>query len=121
MKIPSHIKGSSKVIGYFSYTNNNHVSCDGDACIIAGSPEAMRDYLERQPLAVSEQDFIKKTRFGEIIEGLRLGGSYALDEESYRRFFINAMNNNMDCILPDEFFSDLGADMHFIRMQAVGG
>jgi hypothetical protein len=30
---------------------------------------------------------IRKTRFGEIIQGMRLGGAYAFDAEAYGRFF----------------------------------
>jgi hypothetical protein len=29
---------------------------------------------------------IRKTRFGEIAQGMRLGGAYAFDSESYSRF-----------------------------------
>ena len=119
MKIPKHIKGGSKVIGYFSYTHAKHVTCDGDACIIAGSSEAMKGYLEKQSSVDDEKDFIKKTRFSEIVEGLRGGGAYALDEEAYRRFFLHAKNNSMDCPLPDEFFLEPSATMHFIRIQTA--
>ncbi len=30
---------------------------------------------------------IKKARFGEIIAGMRCGGKYAFDKESYSRFY----------------------------------
>lgn len=30
---------------------------------------------------------IKRTRFGEILRGLQLGGGYAFDEPSYSRFY----------------------------------
>jgi hypothetical protein len=77
--IPANIKEGGKVIGYFSHTAGN-VFCDGDACIVAGSEERMRIYLRKVPSAHG-QDVIKKTRFVEIVEGLRLGGAYVFDEE----------------------------------------
>jgi hypothetical protein len=47
----------------------------------------MQTYLaEIQPEEPSTSK-IKKTRFGEIVSGLRLGAVYAFDEEAYQRFY----------------------------------
>ena len=74
----------SKVIGYFAYSSPQAVVCSGKACIISGSEEAMRQYLLRMGAATKHT--IRKTRFGEIMQGLSLDAAYAFDEESYGRF-----------------------------------
>jgi hypothetical protein len=74
----------SKVIGYFAYSSPQAVVCTGKACVISGSEEAMRAYLSEQ--AMSKRHTIRKTRFGEIMQGLSLGAAYAFDQQSYGRF-----------------------------------
>ncbi len=78
----------SKVIGVFAYRSRTEVVCtDVDACVIVGSEEAMR---RRHIAEVHEWNSdgitIKKTRFGEIVQGLLAGGAYGFDRESYSRF-----------------------------------
>ena len=47
---------------------------------------AMRKYiLEMDPEGAAGHT-VRKTRFGEIMQGLSLGAAYAFDAESYRRF-----------------------------------
>ncbi len=77
----------SKVIGYFAYAPSAEVICTGDACVIAGSYSAMKEYIFEVDPDGQGSDKIKKTRFGEIVKGLRLGAAYAFDEESYGRFY----------------------------------
>ncbi len=78
----------SKVVGYFAYSSPMGVVCtDGDACVISGSMEAMREYLaEMDPVRMSKAT-VRKTRFGEVLRGLQLGGAYAFDKDSYARFY----------------------------------
>lgn len=52
--------------------------------MISGSEGAMRTYL--QEFGAKGGHTIRKTRFGEIMQGIRLGAAYAFDEESYGRF-----------------------------------
>lgn len=120
MKIPRQLKEGSKVIGYFSYTNAGQVFCDGDACVIAGSSEAMKSYLERMPPNSDGRDMIKKTRFGEITNGLGQGGAYAFDEEAYSRFSRHAKNNGMEGLSTKEVFSEFSEAVPFIRIQMLG-
>ena len=76
----------SKVIGCFAYSSRKAVVCSGKACVISGSEMAMRKYiLEMDPEGAAGHT-VRKTRFGEIMQGLRLGAAYAFDAESYRRF-----------------------------------
>ena len=114
--IPTSIKKASKVIGCFSYSSNNTVFCDGDACIIAGSEKSMKAYLQGVPNDGS-RDIIKKTRFGEIIEGLRQRGAYAFDEEAYTRFVQYATYNGMDCSSWEDGLTDLPSSTQFMRIQ----
>lgn len=56
-------------MGQFAYTESKEVLCDGDACIIAGTEEQMRFYLDK--LMGNKNEFIiKKTKFGEIMIGI---------------------------------------------------
>ena len=116
MHIPTHLKDVSKVLGYFSYTESGKVCCDGDACIIAGSEEKMRFYIDNLPKS-GERDIIKKTRFDEVINGLRKGGEYAFDEESYNRFYDLATLNGIEGLPAREMFLDVEEAMHFIIIK----
>jgi hypothetical protein len=118
MRIPKRIRASHKIVGYFSYTDTGQVFCDGDACIIAGSRAKMQSYLEQMPNGDS-RDLIKKTRFGEVIEGLRQGGAYAFDEKAYAIFSECAKNNNMISPSWQDQFKDSPEVMCFIRIQAL--
>ena len=119
-EIPAHIRGSDKVIGCFSYSRLGDVFCDGDACVIADTEEKIKDYLKELP--GNSMDIIKKTRFGEIVKGLRLGGAYAFDQGSYSRFFDLAKINGLNDLPEKESFSknDPAVGMHFIRIQILG-
>ena len=114
---------SGKVIGYFSYTNSGEVTCDGDACVIAGSEELMKNYLSRKSSSGSK-DIIKKTRFGEIINGMNNGGAYAFDEGAFARFLSVAKLNKIPG-LPDDGSVPPGQEqpkdeIYFIRIQLTG-
>lgn len=76
----------SRVIGYFAYGLPQAVVCSGKACVIAGSEDAMRRFIVEMHPEGAGGHTVRKTRFGEILKGLRLGGAYAFDEESYGRF-----------------------------------
>ena len=80
-------KRDSKVIGYFSYSSPTEIVCTGNACVISGSNKSMRDYIDEIDPTGQKGNTIKKTRFGEILRGLKLGAAYAFDEESYGRFY----------------------------------
>jgi hypothetical protein len=78
--------GDAKVIGHFAHLPND-VLCDGDACIIAGSELALRNYLSEMAPGEVGRYILKKTRFGEIMRGMHRGGAYAFDETAYSRFY----------------------------------
>jgi len=115
-RFPEVIKFGDKVVGYFSYTPSGIVFCDGDACIIAGSESKLRAYLNQLP-PTNEEDLIKKTRFVEIISGLKRGGDYVFDSEAYARFFKLCKQNGIDW-LPIEPESETEGDMNFVMIQS---
>lgn len=47
----------------------------------------MQTYLSEINPEGQSTSQIKKTRFGEILSGLRLGAAYAFDEEAYQQFY----------------------------------
>jgi hypothetical protein len=76
-----------KVVGYFAIrTGTMNIVCDGDACVIAGSYKALNSYISKlmgdNPVNYS----IKKTRYGEILQGMRMGGVYTFDNKAFNKF-----------------------------------
>jgi len=100
----------SKVIGYFAFSSPTEVICDGDACVISGSEQGMRSYIKSVSLETSRKTTIKKTRFGEIVKGIKMGASYAFDEQSYNRFY--PLANKIGFNLKKENFSDKTETAH---------
>jgi hypothetical protein len=78
----------TKVIGYFALRPPVDVVCvEVDACLIIDSEKAMLAHAEKVFAGDIRNVTIKRTRFGEILHGLRLGGGYAFDALSYSRFY----------------------------------
>jgi hypothetical protein len=106
-----------KVIGYFAYLDGGNVICDGDSCIIAGSEEKMKKYILIQgPNADIHKITIKKTRFGEIKQGMDLGAAYSFDEEAYSRFYPIAQKHGIK-IGPEDFTQNSEKGLHLVRIQ----
>lgn len=105
----------SKVIGYFAFSSLTAVICEGDACVISGSEQRMKDYVASATLESSQSNTIKKTRFGEIIKGMEMGAPYAFDEESYNRFYPLANKIGLD--LKEEDFSETETGFHFVVIR----
>lgn len=77
----------TKVIGVFAYRARAEVICvEKDACLISGSDEAMRRYIRDLTGMPPDQLTIRKTRLGEILDGVAAGAAYAFDEDAYSRF-----------------------------------
>jgi hypothetical protein len=87
--------GDTIIIGYFAASKRGDVVCDGPACIIAGSYKTMKLYLAEPRTKPPGKVKITKTRFGEIVSGMRMGGAYSFDEESYGRFLPLAREEGM--------------------------
>ena len=55
----------------------------------------MKEYLARSRGRPPGKVRIMKTRFDEILRGMRMGGAYSFDEESYGRFLPLARGEGM--------------------------
>ncbi len=116
---PAHVKEVSKVVGYFAHIKSKGAFCDGDACIISGSEEMMRSYLCE--IDGGANFAIKKTRFGEIVEGIKRGGAYAFDKESYDRFYSIAELNSITGLPSRDMFLEYPEEkMNLVRIQFFG-
>jgi hypothetical protein len=73
------------VIGYVAFKKQMEVFCDGPSCLVVGSELKMKSLLEMRGLRPADFS-IRKTRFDDIVAGLKLGGEYGFEEEAYRRF-----------------------------------
>lgn len=104
----------TRVIGYFAFIPPLDVICDGDACVIAGSEDALRRYIGAQRGSYTLAR-IRKTRFGEILEGMRRGGAYAFDEESYDRFHPLAAKAGLR-LEPQDFSAQGPTGIHLVRV-----
>ena len=86
----------TKVVGYFAHLSQTDVVCTGgNACVVAGSTEAMQEYLADIGGNTLAKATVKKTRFGEILRGLALGAAFAFDKESYERFYPMALREGI--------------------------
>lgn len=111
-------RSSEEVVGYFAYTREGEVCCDGDACVIAGSKELMKTYLREMGGDVN-QDIIKQTYYDEVIAGIEKGGAYAFDKEAYDRFLrIAELNGIGGGLPPRELFLEYPEEkMNLVRIQ----
>jgi hypothetical protein len=106
----------SKVIGYFAKLSPTEVVCEGDACVIAGSEEEMKKYIKSISNNLLKQTVIKKTRFGEIMNGIKLGAPYAFDKESYDRFYPLAKKVGLN-LKKEDFSVPTETGHHFVVVR----
>ena len=85
-----------EVVGYFAIqTGTMNIVCDGDACVIAGSRKAFNNYISKLTGDNPVDYSIKKTRYGEILQGMRMGGVYTFDNKAYNKFLPLAKADGM--------------------------
>ncbi|MFP3941831.1 MAG: hypothetical protein ACLF0P_16170 [Thermoanaerobaculia bacterium] len=105
-----------KVVGYFAYLSRGKVICtDGDACLISGSVGAMKRYLAELAPEGASRATVKKTRFGEVLQGLELGAAYAFDRNSYRRFYPLAVRAGLP-VEPADFDEESSGRFFTVRL-----
>ena len=111
-----------KVIGYFAFASPTEVVCTGetgDACVISGSGRAMKTFVTEIDPDGQKNRTIKKTRFGEILRGLKLGAAYAFDEESYKKFYPLARQEGL--LVEEANFDEMKSkDFRFFTVQLKG-
>jgi len=107
----------ARVIGYFAYTSPTDVVCDEGACIIAESDTDLRAYTSELGPTGGINPTLKKTRFGEIMRGMRLGAPYAFDEVAYNRFYPLAQREGFDLGPEDFSATGSGTGRHFVKVQ----
>jgi len=111
-----HSDIDSKVIGYFAFSSPTEVICEGDACVISGSEQSMKNYITLASSGSSQGTTIRKTRFGEIIKGMKMGAPYAFDEQSYNRIY--PLANKIGLNLKEEDFSEeTETGRHFVVIR----
>ncbi len=109
---------SGKVVGYLAYVSKAELICDGNSCIIAGSREKMKSYIEKINPEICNKVTITKARFGDIKRGLEHGAAYSFDEESYGRFYPLAAKTGIS-IGPEDFTGKSPAGFHFVRIEKM--
>lgn len=118
----AHHSRHGKVIGYFAYESPTRVVCTGAACVIAGSRRAMEQYLLEIAPHQRTRRTIQKTTFAEIKRGLELGGAYAFDKASYKRFYPLARGAGLAVPEADaaDFEQHEAAEERFLIIQVPG-
>ena len=84
--------------------------------MVAGSQAAMRRYMSIADPENVNRHTIKKTRFGEIMEGMTLGGAYSFDKESYNRFYPLALEVGLP-VSPADFTGATPDDIKFMTIS----
>ncbi len=102
----------SKVIGYYGFVGRNDIVCSGNACLIAGSEASMRDFVEESDTGNARAVSFHKSRFGEIVAGLKRGAPYAFEEASFARFYPLAVEIGLP--IPNLDFEEARARGHHI-------
>ena len=87
----------SKVIGYFAIQPPANCFCDGDALIVTGSHATMKRMHAIAGVSQPSSYKIMKARFGEVLAGMKRGGSYAFDAESYKKFALLTKERGIPC------------------------
>ena len=108
-----------KTVGYYAATKRGDVVCDGPACIIAGSYKTMKEYLAKSKVKPPGKVEIIKTRFGEIVSGMGMGGAYSFDKEAYGKFLPLAREEGMGFEDVD-FTPDRPGEIKFLTIAQTG-
>lgn len=108
-----------KVIGYFAIRKGSaNMLCDADALVIAGSAQLMTRYINRLAEDSVSRYKVKKTRYGEIMQGMRLGGVYAFDKVAYNKF-LPLLKSEENYIAEVKFADDAKPHPDAVRLMHV--
>jgi len=107
---------NNKIIGYFGYSPPANVVCDGNACLIAGSETAFKQYMKLAKHPHSDKVIIKKTSFVEVSRGLSMGAPYSFDKEAYDRFYPLAKKAGLD-VAKTDFKAEADGEIKFMTLR----
>jgi hypothetical protein len=116
-------KPPHNIIGYLAMFSRYELLCDGDACIIAGSADKLKEYMEAHRGRLSAYYEIKKVRFDALLQGLQAGAAYAFDEEAYHLFYPLAQRAGL-MVGPEDFSAPpppglTQTPIHLVRVQCL--
>jgi hypothetical protein len=118
-KVKNMADRNRKVIGYFAFASPTEVVCTGNACVISGSVRTMKAFVKEIDPEGLKKRTIKKTLFGEILNGLKLGAAYAFDEESYKKFYPLARKEGL--YVAEASFEEMKSrNFRFFTVQLAG-
>lgn len=101
------------VVGYVCRFGNVMV-CDGDACVVAGTYEAMVAIVKHNGYSL-EDHVIEPAKSLHILQAMNMGGAYAMDEQAYNCFLPEAQKAGLPLV--EEDFSDPGpTGIHLVRI-----
>lgn len=78
----------------------------------------MKGYISKMGKEEVSKHTIRKTKFGDIMRGIRLGGAYCFDEEAYNKFYPLAQKEGLE-IGAEDFSGETPTGMHFVRIQFI--
>ena len=108
-----------KVIGYFAIRKGSaNMLCDGEALVIAGSAQLMTRYISKLAEDSVSKYKVKKTRYDEILHGMRLGGVYTFDKVAYSKF-LSLLKSEGNYIAEFKFADDPKPHPDAIRLMRV--
>lgn len=109
---------SDVVVGYFASCGTSAV-CDREACVIADSAATMQRLIDqRLGTGHAARYEIRKTTFGEVLRGMRLGAPYAFEPAAYQRFRPLAERAGVP-LGPERSETPQPGGVHLVRVQWV--
>ena len=110
---------SKKAIGYFAVRKGSvNMLCDGDALLIAGTQQLMTRYIIKLAEESPSKYKVKKTRYGEIMQGMQMGGVYTFDKVAFNKF-LPLLKSEGKAIAEFKFADDPKAHPDAVRLMRV--
>lgn len=106
---------ATRVVGVYAYSEHGKVFLYDEGCVVAGSEQAIKIYLEAFPPYPNRNMRVSKLRFGEIFDGLTSGAAYAFDKEAYARFYSLARRAGVDDL--DGFPDKAETPLQFMKVR----
>ena len=108
----------NKNIGYVALHPSQQMYCEHGACIVAGTQSLMNKYLKASSSEPKEYQK-HKALFHQIVDGMEMGGSYALDLESYKIFSPLAKKVGLNLIEEDKPPVILSQGFVFVSLEKL--